>query len=104
MNGDYWQNGNQYAPALFSPPYSTMGRVITGRSHPGLPERPAPVNSNQTRLYQNQRAATRRLEGPDWGMFVGGLFVGGIITLFLATTMGRRMLCAMGRKVERRIR
>lgn len=102
MSNNYWQNGSNL-PTLYSPPYDPTGRVIYGRSHPGQPSRPLNMQNNQSRLYQNRNLAVKKLEGPDWGMFLGGMIVGGIIMLLFATTTGRKLLCAAGRKVERRL-
>jgi hypothetical protein len=61
------------------------------------------MQNAETPLYRTRQLAEKKLEGPDWGMFVGGAIVGGIIMLLFATITGRKLLGAAGRKVERKL-
>jgi len=101
---------------------STLGRVITGRSTPGYPVRyrdnPNPYGVPRTEEERAMQHYSRfgttalpprgtrlqQLQGPDWGAFVAGLFIGGIITAVLVTKPGRGVAGAAAARVERRLR
>lgn len=82
---------------------SIMGRNITGRSEPGYDIRKTgqyPVQM-QTGSFAPQ---PKKLINFDWGTFVIGFVVGGIVVGLLVTQTGRGLLGAAGERTTRYVR
>jgi hypothetical protein len=92
---------------------SVLGRNITGRSTAGFDTRYKPINpmiltngiqNNESSYMMYDTPVSKKLEGWDWGTFVAGLVVGGIVTILLVTSTGRSLVGAAGQRTTRYIR
>lgn len=81
---------------------SILGRNITGRSIPGHDVRQKPVN--MTTYYSNGNLQQKKLINWDWGTFLIGVVVGGVVIGLLVTSTGRGLLGAAGERTTRYIR
>ncbi len=86
---------------------SIMGRDIIGRSQPGQDVHypySQEIQQTPTQQYTTSMNGQTQKLGFDWGSFVGGMIVGGILVALFATATGRSVLGAAGQRTASAIR
>lgn len=81
---------------------SIVGRNITGRSLPSY-DIHKPLYGSEGGAMQ-EGFPTQKKFALDWGSFVGGVVVGGILVVLLVTSTGRGLLGAAGERTTRYVR